>query len=90
MDEAVGLGRGELARLLPELGSPAAGVESEVGRGRLFEAIARLLEHAAVERPLVVVLEDLHWADASTRELVSFLVRALDECAGAAGGDVPG
>ena len=68
-----------LARLLPELGSPAAGVESEVGRGRLFEAVARLLEHAAVERPLVVVLEDLHWADASTRELVSFLVRTLHD-----------
>jgi DNA-binding CsgD family transcriptional regulator len=79
LDGALGAGRGELARLLPELGSPAAGPESEVGRGRLFEAIARLLEHAAVERPLVVVLEDLHWADASTRELVSFLVRTLDE-----------
>jgi DNA-binding CsgD family transcriptional regulator/tetratricopeptide (TPR) repeat protein len=38
------------------------------------------VEHAAAERPLVVVLEDLHWADASTRELVSFLVRTLDEC----------
>jgi predicted ATPase len=76
---ALGAGRGELARLLPELGSPAVGVESEVGRGRLFEAIARLLEHAAAGRPRVVVLEDLPWADASTRELTSFLVRTLDD-----------
>ena len=74
-----GGGAGELARLLPDLGPSSVVVESEVGRGRLFEAIARLLEHAAAERPLVVVLEDLHWADASTRELVSFLVRTLDD-----------
>jgi DNA-binding CsgD family transcriptional regulator/tetratricopeptide (TPR) repeat protein len=79
LDEALGAGRGELARLLPDLGPPSAGADSEVGRGRLFEAIARLLEHAAAGRPLVVVLEDLHWADASTRELVSFLVRTLDD-----------
>jgi DNA-binding CsgD family transcriptional regulator len=79
LDEALGTGRGELARLLPDLGPSSAVVESEVGRGRLFEAIARLCEHAAAERPLVVVLEDLHWADASTRELVSFLVRTLED-----------
>ena len=79
LDGALGAGRVELARLLPDLGPSSVVVESEVGRGRLFEAIARLLEHAAAERPLVVVLEDLHWADASTRELVSFLVRTLDD-----------
>ena len=79
LEEALGAGRGELARLRPDLGPRSAGADSEVGRGRLFEAIARLLEHAAAGRPLVVVLEDLHWADASTRELVSFLVRTLDE-----------
>ena len=79
MEEALGAGRGELARLLPDLGPPAVAVEAEVGRGRLFETVARLLEHAAAHRPLVVVLEDLHWADASTRELVSFLVRTLQD-----------
>ena len=78
-DVAVGPGRGELARLLPDLGPPEAERDPEVGRGRLFEAVARLLEHAAADQPLVVVLEDLHWADASTRELLSFLVRTLDE-----------
>ena len=72
---ALGGGRGVLARLLPELGD---GTDvAEAGRGRLFEAVARLLEHAARRRGVVVVLEDLHWADASTLEMLDFLVRSL-------------
>jgi hypothetical protein len=73
--EALGPGRPDLARLLPELGSAADA--SDVGRGRLFEAVAALLEHVAERRPVVVVLEDMHWADSSTRELLGFLVRSL-------------
>ena len=78
LGEVLGPGRAELARLLPELGAAAA-IEPEVGRGRLFEAAARLLEQCAAARPLVVVLEDLHWADASSRELLEFLVRNVEE-----------
>ncbi|AKH86870.1 hypothetical protein AA958_18500 [Streptomyces sp. CNQ-509] len=63
---------GDLARLLPELGE--AGPE---GRTRLFEATVRLLERLGADRTVVVVLEDLHWADRSTRELLSYLIRAL-------------
>ncbi|MFI5805346.1 helix-turn-helix transcriptional regulator [Streptomyces sp. NPDC051561] len=75
----------ELARLLPELaespaytagpnGAPASG---EDATARLFELTARLLERIAATRTVVLVLEDLHWADASTRNLLSYLFRTL-------------
>ena len=62
----------EFARLLPELGA----VSHEADRGVLFDRVSVLLARLAAEQPLVVVLEDLHWADRSTRDLIDFLVRA--------------
>ena len=70
----------ELARLLPELGDGGAGrrdPHDEDGRVRLFELTARLLERLGADRTLVVVVEDLHWADRSTRELLAYLFRSL-------------
>ncbi len=70
----------ELARLLPELGDPAAtgtGRHDEESMARLFELTARLLERVAARHTVVLVLEDLHWADASTRHLIAYLVRTL-------------
>jgi DNA-binding SARP family transcriptional activator/DNA-binding CsgD family transcriptional regulator/tetratricopeptide (TPR) repeat protein len=73
--EAAGPGREALARLLPEVGP--VGPDSPTGRGRLFEVVATLLERLGAEQPVVLVLEDLHWADGSTRDLLRFLVRVL-------------
>ncbi|MER6073068.1 AAA family ATPase [Streptomyces sp. NPDC001817] len=67
----------ELARLLPDLGEAGAGRHDEQGMARLFELTARLLERVAAEHPVVLVLEDLHWADASTRHLLAYLFRTL-------------
>ncbi|MFF7358387.1 AAA family ATPase [Streptomyces filipinensis] len=67
----------ELARLLPDLGEAGAGRHDEQGMARLFELTARLLEGIAADRPVVLVLEDLHWADASTRHLLAYLFRTL-------------
>ncbi|MGW0817753.1 helix-turn-helix transcriptional regulator [Streptomyces viridiviolaceus] len=71
----------ELARLLPELGEPATaggtGRHDEESMARLFELTARLLERLAARRTVVVALEDLHWADASTRHLIAYLFRTL-------------
>jgi DNA-binding NarL/FixJ family response regulator len=72
----------ELARLLPELaggGAPAlvpVAVEPAPGeaRARLFEEFLTLLERLAVEQPLVLVIEDAHWADRSSRDLIAFLI----------------
>jgi tetratricopeptide (TPR) repeat protein len=66
---------GELARLGPALGPvPEATEES---RARLFEAVLTFLEESALPGGLAVVLEDLHWADASTLDLLVFLLRNL-------------
>ncbi|MEV6836523.1 AAA family ATPase [Streptomyces sp. NPDC051133] len=67
----------ELARLLPDLGETTAGRHDEQGMARLFELTARLLERVAADHPVVLVLEDLHWADASTRHLLAYLFRTL-------------
>ncbi|GHF10128.1 helix-turn-helix transcriptional regulator [Streptomyces spiralis] len=71
----------ELARLLPELGEQpvtrGAGRHDEDGMARLFELTARLLEQVAADRTVVLALEDLHWADASTRHLLAYLFRTL-------------
>lgn len=67
----------ELARLLPELGDTSRGRHDEDGMARLFELTVRLLERVAADRPVVVLLEDLHWADASTRHLLAYLFRTL-------------
>ncbi|QYC43385.1 Transcriptional regulatory protein LiaR [Nonomuraea coxensis DSM 45129] len=64
---------GGLARLLPEFGEP--GREGAEARARLFELVLGLLERLAEERPVALVIEDAHWADRSTRDLLSFLVR---------------
>lgn len=77
---------GELARLLPALGEPAQAPDSELplersSQLRVFEAVRALLRRAAAERPLVVIVEDLHWADASTRDLLVFLAQRLRDAA---------
>ncbi|MER7788459.1 AAA family ATPase [Streptomyces sp. NPDC097640] len=77
LDAAIAGQEGELARLLPELGEMDRGRPEAEGRARLFELTVRLLERLAADRTLVLALEDLHWADRSTRELLSYLLRAL-------------
>lgn len=70
-----GAGAGALTRLIPELAQDDTATDP--GRGRLFEVVTLLLERAAAEQPLVVVIEDLQWADGSTRDLLRFAIRAL-------------
>jgi DNA-binding CsgD family transcriptional regulator len=77
--DTVASGHPSLGRLQPGrrvLGAPdgASGTESSaLDRADLFEAVHALLDAAAVKAPLLVVIEDTHWADQSTRDLLSFL-----------------
>ncbi len=81
LDALLGAGRSDLVRLMPVL------QEAEVDRGgadasaqgRLFEFLLAFLGRLAAERPLLCVVEDLHWADRSTLDLVTFAVRAIRE-----------
>lgn len=68
--------RGAAARLWPELADPGSAIlEGEFARGQLFEAVHRMLATAAEDRPVVLIIEDLHWSDRSTRDLLAFLIR---------------
>ncbi|MGH2941433.1 MAG: BTAD domain-containing putative transcriptional regulator [Solirubrobacteraceae bacterium] len=64
----------EIADRLPGLGEPLAG-DPEGARSRLFEAVGALLCEAAQRTPLVLVLDDLHWADKATLLLLKYVVR---------------
>jgi DNA-binding SARP family transcriptional activator len=81
----LGAGAGDLAQLLPELlelfpdlSRPAAS-ESEAARVRLFDAATSFLKRAAAAQPLVLVLDDLHAADAPSLLLLQFLTRELPD-----------
>jgi ATP/maltotriose-dependent transcriptional regulator MalT len=65
----------ELARLLPEFGEPAGPDDAGEARARLFEQMLILLERLAEAGPVVLVIEDMHWADRSSRDLLAFMIR---------------
>ena len=74
------------ARLLPELALPGAAplpplppLPPEAEKRRLFEAFVRVFARRAATAPLLVVLEDLHWADEATLDLLALLPRRLAE-----------
>jgi DNA-binding CsgD family transcriptional regulator len=62
-----------LARLLPEFGDPDE--TTGESQARLFELVLTLLERLA---PAVLIIEDAHWADRSSRDLLAFLIRNLN------------
>jgi DNA-binding CsgD family transcriptional regulator len=81
IDVLVGRARSELARLLPELAEDADVVgdsaPSEGSQARLFEQLLTVFARASRAVPVVLVIEDLHWADRSTRDFLAFAVRGV-------------
>src|SRR5205823_4477526 len=70
----------ELARLLPELrvrypDLPAPTEDELMAKMRLFEAVARLVDALAKPAPLVLLLDDLHWVDSASLDLLRYLAR---------------
>ncbi len=80
-DALLGSGRRALAPLLPQLqhdqepDAPSAPDGS--GQGQPFEHVLLLLERLADRAPVLLMVEDIHWADRSTLELLGFLGRNL-------------
>src|ERR1051326_3473986 len=82
--DAVGAGAAYLAQLVPELGEqprvlspPSISPQSEHARFYLFDAVVTFLKRAAERRPLVLVFDDLQWADVPSLLLVQFLAHEL-------------
>lgn len=71
----------ETARLVPELGTPPTPTLDGPGaQARFLDGVARvLLEATAGERPGVLAVDDVHWADASSLEVLAYLARRLGD-----------
>jgi DNA-binding CsgD family transcriptional regulator/tetratricopeptide (TPR) repeat protein len=79
LEAVAGPARADLTRLLPDLvwsGEAAMGA-AVAGQGRLFERLLGVVERLAAHAPLLWVVEDLHWADRSTRDLLAYLATYL-------------
>jgi ATP/maltotriose-dependent transcriptional regulator MalT len=81
LERVAGPARADLGRLLPGLawsGEVAADArDSAASQGRLFELLLGVVDRLASGAPLLLIMEDLHWADRSTRNLVAFLAAYL-------------
>jgi ATP/maltotriose-dependent transcriptional regulator MalT len=76
LERVLGGARAELARLVPEL-AVADQPSGDLPPGRLFELVLGALHRLAEARPVLLVIEDVHWADRSTRDMLGFLIRNL-------------
>ena len=81
----LGSAGGELTRILPDLSARLGGLPDPVAadpdteRHRLHTAVSDLLAGACRRRPLVLVIEDGHWADGPTLQLLRHLARSVPE-----------
>ncbi len=79
----VGSGGRELARVLPDITlvmpeiEPAPEDESPASQFRLFDAVATFFINASADGPLLMVLDDLHWADEATLQMLLHMAREM-------------
>ena len=72
--------RAQAARLLPQLGAPGASeaglaaTGERLGQAHLFEVLLGVLGRLGEDEPVVLVVEDIHWADPSTLDFLGFLM----------------
>src|SRR6185369_9641547 len=67
--------RAELAQVLPSLAADATATDGAIHeRYRVHRAMRELLEQLAATKPLVLILDDLHWADAASIDLLVALL----------------
>ena len=81
----MGTGAGDIAQVIAEVQErlpklpTSLPLESEHIRFRFFDSYTTFLKNIACAQPLVLILDDLHWADESSLLLLQFLVRELDD-----------
>jgi DNA-binding SARP family transcriptional activator len=78
----IGSRAGDLEPIAPglsELAGAPREVASEGGRYRLFEAVAGLLDELSAETPVLVLIDDLHWADEGTAAILRYAMEARPE-----------
>jgi len=81
--EEMGLGAAAIGEIIAEIRSKFPGAETppalepEAARFRLFDSITTFLKNVAQRQPLMVVLDDLHWADRSSLLLLEFVAREI-------------
>jgi len=81
-DRIVGPARSAVQQLIPDLetggdGETGAGTSTSATQSTLYLQVLGLIERIAADAVTVIVLEDLHWSDRSTRDMLRFLVRNL-------------
>ena len=83
--DEIGPGAADIAEIVPEILSkipdvePPSPLEAEEARFRLFSSVATFLKNASRSRPIVLVFDDLHWADKSSLLLLEFVAREISE-----------
>ena len=79
----MGAGAADIAQVMPEVRKrfpqlpTTAGVESEQARFRFFDSLTTFLTTAARRQPLVLIFDDLHWADTPSLRLLQFVAREI-------------
>jgi predicted ATPase/DNA-binding CsgD family transcriptional regulator len=76
LDALLGPARELVARLIPSAGE-AAQAQPALTTSQLLELVLGLIERLSASQPLLLIIEDLHWADRSTLELATFLAQNL-------------
>ncbi|MDX6716991.1 MAG: hypothetical protein QOH30_3549 [Baekduia sp.] len=76
LEAVLGANARGLAALLPQVeGQGEVSTSAPLAQGRMFELLLGLLGGLGATRPLLLIVEDLHWADRSTRDFLTFLIR---------------
>src|SRR5262245_48269466 len=79
----MGAGAADIAQVMPEVGvrlalqPPAAGLDTEQARFRFFDSLTTFFLTAARRQPLVLIVDDLHWADTPSLLLLQFVAREI-------------
>jgi DNA-binding CsgD family transcriptional regulator/tetratricopeptide (TPR) repeat protein len=79
----MGLGAADIADIIPDVKAklpdlmPSPPLEPDQARFRLFDAVTTFLTSTSRPQPLILILDDLHWADRSSLLLLEFMTREI-------------